>query len=127
MAKDKMTTETENAELKTEDINKVRDLLFGARMHDYEQRFQMLEERISSESKRVFDALNIRLDNLQSSFQQRISEMENNCASKHQGQIDNIAEVRQNLQNAIEDFRHEIKKIEQQTLFQKLFGTDPEN
>lgn len=47
-------------------IDKVRDILFGAQMRDYEKRFARLEERLQKATSDLKDDLKKRFDSLES-------------------------------------------------------------
>lgn len=49
-----------------ENVDKIRDILFGGQMRDYESRFRDMDKRLSQETTRLGNDLNARLDQLDS-------------------------------------------------------------
>lgn len=47
-----------------ENVDKIRDILFGGQMRDYESRFRDMDKRISQETSRLSGDINARLDQL---------------------------------------------------------------
>lgn len=56
-------------------IDKIRHLLFGAQMRDYDKRFVRLEERITAESSTLHNEINNRLNSLESFIKQELTEL----------------------------------------------------
>ncbi len=56
---------TENAE-RTGNVDKIRDILFGSQMRDYDKKFAKLEERLLKESADLREDLKRRFDSLES-------------------------------------------------------------
>ncbi|NNF16164.1 MAG: hypothetical protein HKN70_05415 [Gammaproteobacteria bacterium] len=47
-----------------ENVDKIRDILFGGQMRDYEQRFREMEEKIAREIKRLSENVTARFDQI---------------------------------------------------------------
>ena len=58
-------------------VDKIRDLLFGSQMDNYDQHFQYLESMIATEARKSLDEMNTRLIALETSFVHRIEKTEN--------------------------------------------------
>ena len=50
-------------------VEKIRDILFGSQMRDYEKRFQRLEERLTKDAEALREELKKRFDGLETSRQ----------------------------------------------------------
>ena len=47
-------------------VNKIRDILFGGQMRDYDRRFAELDSRLAADVERLSKDLSARMDNLES-------------------------------------------------------------
>jgi hypothetical protein len=65
--------EAQDPELRQgENVDKIRDILFGSQMRDYEKRFQRLEERLTKDAEALRDELKKRFDTLENYAHQEI-------------------------------------------------------
>src|SRR5271165_3649773 len=58
----------ETAEASGASVDKIRDILFGSQIKNYEARFVRLEETLSRETSEIKDTLRRRLDSLEAFF-----------------------------------------------------------
>ena len=56
-------------------VDKIRDILFGSQMRDYDKRFVRLEERLAKASDALRDDLKKRFDSLESFVQQEVESL----------------------------------------------------
>jgi hypothetical protein len=64
-------------------IDKVRDILFGGQMRDYERRFQRLEERLVQEVGELKDDLRKRLAALEQFMKQEVASLADRITTEH--------------------------------------------
>ncbi len=64
------------AESGAENVDKIRDILFGSNMREYEQRFAAMEERLSAEIKNLRSDSERRLDKLEEFLTNRVNQMQ---------------------------------------------------
>lgn len=57
-------------------VDKIRDILFGSNMREYEQRFAAMEERLSAEIKNLRSDSERRLDKLEEFLTNRVNQMQ---------------------------------------------------
>jgi hypothetical protein len=65
-----------SADLRAENIDKVRDILFGSMMRDYEQRFSRLEEALRKESAELRGSTHRHLEALEAFIRQELGSLE---------------------------------------------------
>jgi hypothetical protein len=67
-------------------LDKIRDILFGAQMRDYERRFFRLEERVTKEAHEAREDIRRRFDTLESFIKQELTALGDrlraNCATR---------------------------------------------
>src|SRR6202161_713816 len=56
-------------------VDKIRDILFGSQMRDYDKRFVRLEERLAKAADALRDDLKKRFDSLESFVQQEVESL----------------------------------------------------
>jgi hypothetical protein len=56
-------------------VDKIRDILFGSQMRDYDKRFGRLEERLAKAADALRDDLKKRFDSLESFVQQEVESL----------------------------------------------------
>ncbi len=91
-------------------VDKIRDILFGGQMRDYERRFEALEKRIVSENRRLADDLTARFEQLdkfmRAEFEahtERLAAERKERVSDFEDQANQLAESRKALENKIAD------------------------
>lgn len=113
-------TETENSQENAmdmavandsqENVDKIRDILFGGQMRDYETRFRALDQLVSQETARLGQDLNARLDQLDAYIKKEFSILNDKLlaeSKERKGASDDLstsmAEMRKVLENRIAD------------------------
>ncbi|ARA93442.1 hypothetical protein AWN76_009925 [Rhodothermaceae bacterium RA] len=79
-------------------VDKIRDILFGSQMRDYEQRFVRLEERLLKESRELRDEMKRRFDALETYVRQEVE-----TQTKH------LREERRERTEAIDELTDEVR------------------
>lgn len=63
-------------------VDKIREILFGQQMHQYDERFSVLEQRMRDEAKRITEQLEHRVSDLESAMSTQIGELRNALANE---------------------------------------------
>ncbi len=90
----------------TGSVDKIRDILFGNQMRDYESRFQRLEQRILKEISDLQDEIGKRFDSLEQYVNKEMESMD----ARLKGERDSRAESDKNLVGEINDASRSISK-----------------
>jgi seryl-tRNA synthetase len=75
-------------DLGTGNIDKVRDILFGGQMRDYERRFARLEERLLQETTEMKDDVRKRLSALEQFLRQEVESLADRIRAEHDERTD---------------------------------------
>lgn len=87
-------------------VDKIRDILFGSQMRDYERRFALLEERLLRESSNLRDDLGNRLSATEQFLR---NELESLGASLRSEERERLAGIRSAM-DAISSLNHELSE-----------------
>ena len=89
-------------------IDKVRDILFGGQMRDYERRFSRLEERLVQETSELRDEVRRRLSALEQFVKQEAESLADRIRAEHDSRTDATKSL-------AEDARHASQAFEKRT------------
>jgi len=89
-------------------IDKVRDILFGGQMRDYERRFQRLEERLIRDTAELRDEIRKRMAALEQFVKQEAASLADRIKTEHDERTDATKELAR-------DARESAKAFEKQT------------
>ena len=109
---------TTDAEAKTADdlaggnIDKVRDILFGGQMRDYERRFARLEERLVKETAELKDDVRKRLSALEQFVRQETESLAERIRTEQEERSDATKDLAQDARNAAKAFEKKAGQLE---------------
>jgi hypothetical protein len=90
-------------------VERIRDILFGGQMRDYERRFARLEERLAQEASRLREEVETRVRALDASIQRELSNLAEKLAAERrergealQGLLRQTGDLEARLGSAIE-------------------------
>ncbi|MFK8030802.1 MAG: hypothetical protein AB8G18_11230 [Gammaproteobacteria bacterium] len=93
-----------------ENVDKIRDILFGGQMRDYESRFRALDQLVVQENARLGKDLNARLDQLDAYIKKEFSVLSEKLSGESKDRksasedlSSSMAEMRKTLENRIAD------------------------
>jgi uncharacterized protein YoxC len=78
-------------------IDKVRDILFGVQMRDYDKRFARLEERLLKETSDLKEDVKKRLAALEQYVKQEVDALGDRLSTEHDGRTDDVKDLGQQL------------------------------
>lgn len=93
-------------------IDKVRDILFGGQMRDYERRFVRLEERLVQETGELKDEVRKRLTALEQFVKQESESLSNRIRSEQDERTDATKELAQDGRNAAKTFEKKAGQLD---------------
>jgi DNA anti-recombination protein RmuC len=96
-------------------LEKVKDLLFGAQMRDYEKRFNRLEDRITKESANLRDETRKRLDALESYIQKEVEALAEGLKTEQTERDESVKELTQELKDLVKSLEKKIAQLDEQT------------
>jgi hypothetical protein len=95
-------------------IDKVRDILFGAQMRDYDRRFARLEERLLKETVDLKDDVKKRLSALEQYVKQEVEAIGDRLSAEHDGREDAVMTIRQELRETGTTFDKKTATLDDQ-------------
>jgi DNA anti-recombination protein RmuC len=96
-------------------LDKVRDLLFGNQVRDFEKRFSRLEERLVKESSTLRDDLKKRLDSLETYVMQEVESLNENIKAEQIERDEAVKEIEQNYKDITKSLEKKITQLDEQS------------
>ncbi|KJH69748.1 hypothetical protein [Aliterella atlantica] len=96
-------------------LDKVRDILFGGQMRDYEKRFNRLEDRLIKECSNLREDIKKRLDSLETYIMQEVEALNEGLKAEQVHRDDTTKEIAQELKDATKSLEKKIGQLDEQT------------
>jgi chromosome segregation ATPase len=87
-------------------IDKIRDILFGGQMRDYERRFARLEERVAKEAADLRDDTRRRFETLEAFVRQELEALGERLQSEQRTRDEAV----QNVSRTVDETRHALER-----------------
>ena len=99
MAQDKKNEEQNGGE----NVDKIRDILFGEEMRVYERRFNELDQRLVREQQKLKDELGSRLTKFEGFMKKEIEKLTEKDKQEKKDRVDAVKMLKDNLQEVIKE------------------------
>jgi hypothetical protein len=99
----------------TGNIDKIRDILFGVQMRDYEKRFSRLEERLLKESADMRDETRQRFDALENFVKSEFEAVTQRLQSEQRTRDESDQILTRELQNTGQTLERKLAQFDEQT------------
>ena len=96
-------------------IDKVRDILFGVQMRDYDKRFARLEERLLKETSDLKEDVKKRLAALEQYVKQEVDALGDRLSAEHEGRTDEVKDLGQQLRETSKAFEKRTAAMDDQS------------
>jgi seryl-tRNA synthetase len=96
-------------------IDKIRDILFGSQMRDYERRFSRLEERLMKEAADTREDARRRFDSLENFIKQEVSALGDRLKSENQQRSQADEDLTRELRDAARSLTNKINALDETT------------
>ena len=96
-------------------LDKVRDILFGSQMQEYEKRFNRLEERLGNECAILRDDTKKRLDSIETYIKQEIESLAETVKKQQTAQDEALKELAQEQKTQTTSLNQKISQIDEET------------
>ena len=96
-------------------LDKIRDILVGPQMRDYEKRFVRLEERLVKECGNLREDTRKRLDYLENYIKTEVDSLIERLKTEQTQRDDAVNELDQELKNLIKTLERKITQLDEQT------------
>ena len=91
----------ETAEASGASVDKIRDILFGSQIKNYETRFARLEEALARESAEIKDTMRRRLDSLEAFFKKETESLATRLKAERDEREETLNEIARELKAAV--------------------------
>jgi hypothetical protein len=106
----------EGAAANVGNVEKIRDILFGGYIRDYEKRFRRLEERLALENQRVRDDLLQRLKNLEDALAHETDSLSEKLKTDRQERILGQQDLAQELNVLKNELNNRFAQVDEQVV-----------
>ena len=96
-------------------MDKIRDILFGAQMREYETRFARLEESLQKESADLRDTTKRRFDALESYVKKEMEALQSRVKAERDERSDSVRRLSRDLSEASESLSKRIGDLDERT------------
>jgi hypothetical protein len=106
------TAEVMSRETGAGNIDKIRDILFGSNMRDYEQRFSRLEEALRKESADLRDTTRRHLETLESFVHKELADLNQRLSQERDERSDSHSRLAADLSQTATNIHRKIGEFE---------------
>ncbi|MEM6640426.1 MAG: hypothetical protein AAF610_11065 [Pseudomonadota bacterium] len=110
---DETRTASDSDDLADGSVDKIRDIIFGRTMRDYERRFSQLEQRIAEDNRRLSSDLSARFEQLEAHMKQEFQAHTERLATERRERIDALDEQRGGLAEASRLLTEKIADVDE--------------
>lgn len=96
-------------------IDKIRDILFGVQMRDYEKRFIRLEERLLKEAADLREETKRRFDALETYIKQENESLNERIVSEQGARTDSVEEISRNIKDTARGIDKKTAQMDEQS------------
>jgi len=95
-------------------VDKIRDILFGSQMREYEKRFTRLEEQVAKSLDSVREDVKRSLDSLEMFMQQEVESLGQRLKNEKDERVDGLKELTSDLYGVAKPLEKKLSQIEEQ-------------
>jgi hypothetical protein len=95
-------------------VDKIRDILFGSQMRDYEKRFSRLEESVNKSLDTLRDDITKRLDTLGAFVQQEVESLSQRIKSEKSERAEGVKDLSRELKDAAKVLEKKLSQLDEQ-------------
>jgi uncharacterized protein YaaN involved in tellurite resistance len=93
-------------------VDKIRDILFGSQMRDYDKRFTRLEERLAKAADALRDDLKKRFDSLESFVQQEVESLHQRLKTEKSERVDTLKELTRETRESAKSLDNRLSQVD---------------
>jgi len=95
-------------------VDKIRDILFGANMREYEKRFAHLEERLTKSSEALREDLKKRFDTLESFVREEMESLSQRLKVEKSERAESLKEMTRESRDSSKSLEKKLSHVEEQ-------------
>ncbi len=97
-----------------QNVDKIRDILFGSQMRDYEKRFVRLEERLAKASDALRDDMKKRIDSLETFVQAEVEALGARIKTEKSERVEALKDLTRETRDTGKSLEHKLSALEEQ-------------
>ena len=109
------TTQVPGDQMASGNLDKIRDILFGAQTRDYERKLATIEDRLAKESADLRNDLKRRFDSLELYIKKEVEAITERVKSEQTGRVDSLKELSSELKDLAKGIEKKTSQLEEQT------------
>jgi Skp family chaperone for outer membrane proteins len=95
-------------------VDKIRDILFGSQMREYEKRFGRLEEQVASSLETIRQDIKRRFDSLEAFTHQEVESLSQRLKNEKGERAENVKELTAELRSLAASLQNKLSQLEEQ-------------
>jgi DNA repair exonuclease SbcCD ATPase subunit len=95
-------------------VDKIRDILFGSQMRDYEKRFARLEEHVAKSMDTLRDDMTKRLDTLSAFVQQEVESLSQRLKTEKSERNEGLKELTREFKDTTKAIEKKLSQLDEQ-------------
>jgi len=97
-------------------VDKIRDILFGSHMRDYDARFSRLEEALTRDIGDLRETTRRRVDSLEAYLKKEFESLDSRLKTERSERLDSGSQISRELKDAVDSITKKIHETEDQTV-----------
>jgi hypothetical protein len=93
-------------------VDRIRDIIFGNQMQDYDRRFARLEERILQEIQELREDTSNRLDSIETYIKQEVESLNDRIKAEQDKRSESLNKVAKELEDAVKSITNNIERLD---------------
>jgi len=107
-------TPNANNENQGANVDKIRDILFGSQMRDYEKRFARLEDSVTKALETLREDMTKRFDTLSNFVQQEVESLSQRLKTEKAERTEGLKEISREIKDASKAIEKKLGQLEEQ-------------
>jgi len=95
-------------------VDRIRDIIFGNQMQDYDHRFKRLEERILQEIQELRENTSNRLDSIETFIKKEVESLNDRIKAEQDKRAESVNKVAKELKDAVKSVSNNIERLDEQ-------------
>jgi hypothetical protein len=93
-------------------VDKIRDILFGSQMKDYDTRFRRLEESLLSQTADIRETAKRRIDTFEAYVKQELEALDTRLRTEREERLEAVKQQSRELKDLAETLQHKLRELE---------------
>jgi hypothetical protein len=94
-------------------VDRIRDIIFGNQMQDYDRRFTRLEERILQEIQELREDTSNRLDSIETYIKKEVDSLNDRIKAEQDKRAETVNKVAKELKDTVKSISNNIERLDE--------------